>query len=316
MKLRLFIQKMNKYIHTPVAMMASLSIVAITTTSFLPIQLTNEHQQNKAYAMMSTDESGKVTEVQDEYRSEPEPAVTIPTEAPSVTDIMPDNHMVNPSADQSVVGTIVSEALMHTDQKGHPVSMQVQRQLKDNEYVQDTAKIDIKEAALTVDMLRRDTGSTAYLSMPAPPEMPPAAELAVVLTSRAQKLFADSQLGISIQAWHGRMTIPRQALQSDNTDITIRLGSDHQTVPPQGALGTTLKVVIPDTSSPQDVWIALPLPDKKLTASQLNHLVVCAEYADGTQQYLKGKLTNYNPTTKAIQFATHLSGNYTIVTTK
>lgn len=314
MKVHSLIQKINKYINNPVVMVASLSIVAITTTSFLPIQLTNQHQGNKAYAMMSGDESGKVTQFQNEYQSEP--AVTIPTEAPSATDIMPDDHMIAPSADESIVGTIVSEALLHTNQKGHPVSMQVQRELKDDEYMQDTAKIDIKEAALTVDMLRRDTGSTAYLSMPAPSEMPPAAELAVVLTSRAQKLFADSQLGISIQAWHGRMTIPRQVLQSDPTDMTIRLGSDRQTVLPQGALGTTLKVVISDTSESQDVWIALPLPEKKLTASQLNHLAVYAEYADGTHQYLKGKVTNYNPTTQAIQFATHQSGNYTIVSTK
>lgn len=314
MKVHSLIQKINKYINNPVVMVASLSIVAITTTSFLPIQLTNQHQGNKAYAMMSEDQSGEVTQFQNEYQAEP--SVTIPTEAPSLTDIIPDQPMIQPFADESVVGTIVSEALLHTDQQGHPVSMQVQRQLKDHEYMQDTAKIDIKEAALTVDMLRRDTGSTAYLSMPAPSEMPPAVDLAVVLTSRAQKLFADSQLGISIQAWHGRMTIPQQVLQSDPIDMTIRLGSDRQIVSPSGALGTTLKVVVPDTSSPQDVWIALPLPEKKLTASQLTRLAVCAEYEDGTQQYLKGKVTKYTPTTQAIQFATHQSGNYTIVLTK
>lgn len=316
MKVQLLFQKLKRTISTPTAIVASISIVAITTTSFLPVHShsTDPQQDNIAYAMLNTDESGNLTEVQDEYKSEP--VVTIPTESPSATDIMPEDKAVETSPYESIVATIVSETLMHTDQKGHPVSMQVKRQINGNTSMQDTAKIDVKEAALTVDMLRRDTGNTAYLSMPAPPEMPPAAQLELTFTARAQQLFANSQLGISIQAWHGRMTMPSASLQSDKEDVTISLGTDEKTAAPQGALSKSLEFVVSEWDQSQDVWIVLPLPKEKFSKSDLSHLAIYAEYPDGTHKYLKGKITDYTATSKGIQFATNQSGKYTIVKTK
>lgn len=314
MKVQLLFQKIKRTMSTPAFIVASISFVAVTTTSFLPVDSTNPQQNRTAYAMLNTDESGNITEVQDEYKAEP--AVTIPTEAPSVTDIMPEDKIVEPEPYESVVGTIVSEALIHTDQKGHPVSMQVKRQINGNISMQDTAKIDVKEAALTVDMLRRDTGDTAYFSMPAPPEIPPAAELEVTLTARAQKLFVASQLAISIQAWYGKMTMPSESLQSDNEDVTVSLVTDQQTVAPQGALSKSLEFVVSEWDQPQDVWIVLPLPKENFSKSELSHLAVYAEYPDGSSKYLKGKITNYTTTSKGIQFATNQSGKYTIVKTK
>lgn len=316
MKMRPWLKKISGYVNTPVAVIASVSILAITTTSFLPINLTTRHQERRISSQESSalqdDQYGKIIEVQNEYGSEP--SVSIPTEAPSMTDIEPDDSGNLAQAPEIVTGTIISELLRSKNQKGHPVVMPVQRQLDQNKW-QDALTIDVKEAALTTDMLRRDTGTMASLSMPPVSITPKVAELNIAVTPRAIDLFNASKVEMNIDAQIIKVVLPTSPLPLSDQDMQIQLRRDLSVKAPEGAIGDPVELTT-SFSQPTNILVVLPIENKSLTNADIQKMKIHAQYEDGTVHYIEGKLTGYNTKLKGIEFVTQHSGSYTLVEMK
>ncbi len=235
--------------------------------------------------------------------------VELPTSTATAVETLPDP--VAAAITSYPVGKMFSDQIGNTSKRS--VTLPVERQEKEDQWLGDKLVIGPKESALTVDMLRKDGGSMGVYEMP---EAKPVdvADLYFTMTQTGKDMLAASDYGLVIKALYGEMLIPAEMLKpvEASGDMNVQLHTDHTATKPAGAQSTSMKITL--ESGAIGMYVTLPIENSKITDEQLKQLQVQQQSTTGEIKTIPAVLFPYSDTyPHGMRFMVTESGTYTVI---
>ncbi len=311
MKLQDLLKATRRFVHTHTIGVTGAGIVLLCGISAVSIVVLSEPLQGDTAnaspvntASASVTASSLVNQASGNETSSD--LINVPTGEAVPVEVLPD-----PAA---TAITSYPTGQMVSNQPGgkRPVTLAVERQVKNDQWLGDKLVIGPKESALTVDMLRKDGGEIGVYLMP-PAKPVEVADLYFTVTKAGGEMLANSDYGLVIKALYGDLFIPAETLKaSTQQDMNVQLHTDQTIQKPVGAQSTSMKVNVENGAG--TLYVTLPIENTSLTTEQLQQLKVQWQSEDGQQQYVNASLTNYNSTyPHGLHFQVKAPGTYTII---
>ncbi|TBL71073.1 S-layer homology domain-containing protein [Paenibacillus thalictri] len=218
-------------------------------------------------------------------------------------------------------GTVVSTATINrtTDANGRKT---------------DAVTFTLDQANKTVDQLKAAGSDSARIVIPDPKDE--VSEVNVTIPKASTDSLVKGNVGVEISTANGRVDIPKSSLEGFADDIyfrfvPIKTEDERKVVEDRAKKEQEVRLAVGNDNisivgrpmtietnlQSRQVTLVIPLGDtSSLTEQQLQNLGVFIEHSDGTKEFVKGQIVNYDDSGKlGIQFTVTKFSTFTVVKT-
>ncbi|TBL71074.1 S-layer homology domain-containing protein [Paenibacillus thalictri] len=198
----------------------------------------------------------------------------------------------------------------------------------------DAVTFTLDQANKTVDQLKAAGSDSARIVIPDPKDE--VSEVNVTIPKASTDSLVKGNVGVEISTANGRVDIPKSSLEGFADDIyfrfvPIKTEDERKVVEDRAKKEQEVRLAVGNDNisivgrpmtietnlQSRPVTLVIPLGDtSSLTEQQLQNLGVFIEHSDGTKEFVKGQIVNYDDSGKlGIQFTVTKFSTFTVVKT-
>ncbi|MEK3916562.1 S-layer homology domain-containing protein [Paenibacillus sp. FSL H7-0331] len=251
-------------------------------------------------------------------------------------DLQKPNHSSSSSPSYSPSETITINVENGVTASGSVVSTAtINRTTDTNGRKTDSVTFTLDQANKTVEELKSAGSDSARIVIPDPKDE--VSEVNVTIPKTSTESLVKGNVGVEISTANGRVNIPKSSLEGFTDDVyfrfvPIKTENDRKAVEDRVKIEQEVRLAVGNDNisivgrpmtietnlQNRPVTLMIPLGDtSSLTEQQLHNLGVFIEHSDGTKEFVRGEIVNYDASGKlGIQFTVTKFSTFTVVKTE